>query len=142
MITGVMMLCPLCQNELPDSATQCTRCDWVLAPPEPPSHKKDWISAVLSFVPGLGHLYKGHLVPGLLLLCVLGPLYLGVVFGLIPKTYGLSLILPAFFVFAVGYRAYHLPDVRTDPGVNEQAGVTIRRWLNWLRVARKEIKPD
>src|SRR5437870_3382987 len=136
------MLCPLCQTELPDGATQCSRCDRVVLPVETPSPRKDdWIAAGLSFVPGLGHLYKGHLIPGIVLLCLLGPLYLTIVFWLIPKTYGLSLILPAFFVFAVGYRAFHLTDVRTYPGINEQAAITLRRWQSWLRLARKEIKP-
>lgn len=127
------MRCPLCQTELRDGAGHCTRCDWVLAPPEPSAHKKDWIAAALSFVPGLGHLYKGHLIPGALLLCLLGPLYLIFVFWLVPKTYGLSLILPAFFVIVVGYRAYHLRDVRKNPGVQPQAILTMRRWLGSLR---------
>lgn len=127
------MLCPLCQTELRNGATQCIRCDWVLTPPEPPTHKKDWIAAALSFVPGLGHLYKGHLIPGVLLLCFLGPLYLTFVFWLVPKTYGFSLILPAFFVIAVGCRAYHLRDVRRNPGVQRQAALTIRRCFRGLR---------
>ena len=115
------MQCPLCQTQLPDNATQCTRCDWVLLRFDPPSHRRDWVAAILSFVPGMGHLYKGHLIPGVLLLCVLGPLYLAMVFWLVPKTCGLSLILPAFFVIAVAYRAYQLPDVRGSERV-ERSG--------------------
>ena len=134
------MRCPLCQTDLPNGATECTNCDWVLLPVKPPSRRKDWIAAALSFVPGLGHLYKGHLIPGVLLLLLLGPLYLTIVFWLIPKTYGFSLILPAFFVVAVGYRAYHLPDVR-GRAINQQVAVTIRHCQDWLRSAKKAIKP-
>jgi len=65
-----------------------------------------------------------------------------IVFLLIPKTFGLSLVLPAFFVFAVGWRAFHLPDVRGNPGIDEQAAITLRRCRNWLRLAKREIKPD
>ncbi|MEA3211665.1 MAG: hypothetical protein QOE70_4722 [Chthoniobacter sp.] len=96
----------------------------------------DWRAAMLSFVPGLGHLYKGHLIPGVLLLCFLGPAYLLVVFWLIPRTYGFSLVLPAFFVFVVAQRAFHLPNVRVYPGIREQALLTLRRWLQWRRPAR------
>jgi hypothetical protein len=125
------MQCPLCHTELPDGATQCTRCDWSRRS-EPPSHHDDWIAAGLSFVPGVGHLYKGHLVPGILLLCVLGPLYLAIVFWLVPKTYGASLLLPAFFVVLVGWHAFHLPRVHGSQ-IEEQAANTLRNWQDRLR---------
>lgn len=125
------MRCPLCQTELPDGATQCTRCDWSLRT-EPPSHHDDWIAAALSFVPGVGHLYKGHLVPGILLLCFLGPLYLAIVFWLVPKTYGASLLLPAFFVVLVGWHAFRLPHIRGSR-IEEQASHTLRDWQDRLR---------
>ena len=124
------MRCPLCQTTLPDDANQCTRCDWVRRS-ELPSHRDDWIAAALSFVPGVGHLYKGHLIPGLLLLCVLGPLYLALVFWLVPKTFGASLVLPAFFVFLVGWHAYHIPHVR-GAQIEEQATNTLRSWQDRL----------
>ena len=120
------MRCPLCDTALPDDATQCNRCDWTRAT-LPPSHRTDWTAALLSFVPGLGHLYKGHLIPGILLLCILGPLYLAFVFWLVPKTYGASLLLPAFFVFLTGRQAYHLPVVRSSE-IGEQATQTLLRW--------------
>ena len=126
------MRCPLCQTELPDGANQCTRCDWT-APVETPTHTEDWIAAGLSIVPGVGHLYKGHLVPGILLLCLWGPLYLLFVFWLVPKTYGASLLLPAVFVFLTGQRAYHLRTVAHSRVMEEALG-TLRRWqerLHW-----------
>src|SRR4051812_14878911 len=81
------MRCPLCHTKLPDDATGCARCDWVRDSDLSPLRAKDWIAAALSFVPGLGHLYKGHLVTGLFLLCIGGPAFLLVVMLLIPKTF-------------------------------------------------------
>lgn len=122
------MRCPLCQTELPDGAEHCTRCDWVRRPALPPTRRSDWAAAALSLVPGLGHLYKGHLIPGVLLLCVAGPAYLAMVFLLLPVTFGLSLVLPAIFVGFVAVHAFRLPDVREDPGVLEHARRTMQRW--------------
>jgi hypothetical protein len=123
------MQCPLCQTELPDNAASCTRCDWVRTPALPPTRRDDWIAALLCIVPGLGHLYKGYLLPGLLVLCILGPAYLAIVFLLVPVTFGLSLLLPAIFVVITGIHAYRLPNVREDPGVLEQARRTAGRWF-------------
>src|SRR5947207_2123167 len=110
------MRCPLCHTELPDNAAGCIRCDWVREADLSPLRKQDWFAAALSFVPGLGHLYKGHLVTGLFLLCIGGPAFLFVVMLLIPKTFGLSLLLPAVFVALTAMHAFHLPDVRQHPG--------------------------
>jgi hypothetical protein len=129
------MRCPLCNTVLSEGSTHCTYCDWI-RPTVLRSHTRDWIAAGLSFVPGLGHLYKGHLVPGILLLCVFGPLYLILVFWLVPKTYGASLLLPAVFVIVVGHHAYHLRDVR-GPEMGEMASETLRRWQARLK-RRKE----
>ena len=126
------MHCPFCETKLPDDATQCTRCDWVREPDLPPSRKEDWVAAALSFVPGLGHLCKGHLVPGLILLCLAGPAFLVIVFSLIPATFGLSLVLPAVFIVFTAVHAFHLPDVRNHPGIREQAIRTISNWGKWL----------
>jgi hypothetical protein len=130
------MQCPLCQTELPEGAKECTRCDWVQPATHEPTHHDDWIAAILSFVPGLGHVYKGHLAPGFLLLCLLGPLYLLVVFWLIPKTYGASLLLPGIFVLLTGYHAYHLRKVPRSES-EELAMNTLRHWLSWRPGTKK-----
>lgn len=122
------MHCPLCQAELPDGAADCSRCDWVRDPALPPTREPDWIAAALSIVPGLGHLYKGHLIPGVLILCLIGPAYLAIVFLLLPATLGLSLILPAIFVGFVAVHAFRIRDVRTNPGALEYARRTVARW--------------
>lgn len=122
------MHCPYCHTELPDDATECTWCDWARSSNLEEVPGENWFAAVLSLVPGLGHLYKGHLVSGLLLLCVGGPAFLLLVLLLIPKTFGLSLLLPAGFVAATAFHAFHLPDVRVQPGAREHARHTLDRW--------------
>jgi hypothetical protein len=99
----------------------------------PKTRTEDWWAAALSIVPGLGHLYKGHLVPGILILMVLGPTFLVVVFLLAPGTLGLSLLLPAAFVGFVAVRAFHLSNARRSPGVGEQAQQTLAAWFGKRR---------
>jgi hypothetical protein len=123
------MRCPLCHTILPDNAEHCTHCDWVRRPHLPRSEGRNWCAAALSFVPGLGHLYKGHLIPGLFLLCVAGPAFLLAVMFLIRATFGLSLILPAVFITFTAVPAFHLLDVRKYPGTRQQAIDSIARWM-------------
>ncbi|HEV7869358.1 MAG TPA: hypothetical protein VGO90_16845 [Chthoniobacteraceae bacterium] len=127
------MRCPLCETELPDRASQCTRCDWIRETDSSKSPTEDWLAAALSIVPGLGHLYKGHLVPGILLLCLVGPAFLGMVFILAPATLGLSFLLPAAFVAVVAVRAFHLSNARKHPGIAEQARQTLAAWSSGKR---------
>jgi hypothetical protein len=123
------MRCPLCHTTLPDGAEACNRCDWVRTPDLPEFNATDWIAGMLSFAPGLGHLFKGHLVSGLLLFLILGPLYLLAVFMLVPRTFGLSLLLPGLFIVVVAAHAYRIPDVRRVPGVRKHAQRTLARWF-------------
>lgn len=122
------MRCPYCQTELPDHATECTHCDWVRDSTIEELQSENWLAAMLSFVPGLGHLYKGHLVSGVLLLCVGGPAFLLFVMLLAPQTFGLSLLLPGVFIAATAFHAFHLPDVRVHPGPREHAVRTLTHW--------------
>jgi hypothetical protein len=65
--------CPLCDAPLDATRTACTRCDWVpgygerhklaLAP-----HRRDVAAAVLSIVPVAGHLLKGYVGAGFILM--------------------------------------------------------------------------
>lgn len=130
------MRCPLCDTELPPGATSCTRCDWVRDPDLPPLDRGDWIAAAMSVVPGLGHVYKGHLLPGVLVLCVIGPIYLALVLILVPGTLGVSLILPAIFVAFVAVHAFNIRNARRDPGPLEQARRTLAEWTG--RAARDD----
>jgi hypothetical protein len=126
------MRCPYCQTELPHDALACTRCDWVRPSDDRDTLARDWCAAVLSFVPGLGHLYKGHLVSGVILLCLAGPTFLLVVMLLVPKTLGLSLLLPAVFIAFTGAHAFRLRDVRAHPGARAHAMRTLEQWARFL----------
>lgn len=69
------------------------------------------IAALLSILPGLGHLYKHHYVAGIGILTggniLVGFVSVLMVFG----TFGLSmLILPILYIAAVAASAYTLPD--------------------------------
>ena len=69
------------------------------------------MAALLSILPGLGHLYKHHYLSGTCLL-VPGNVIIGFVSVLmILGTFGLSvLVLPALYIAAVAASAYSLPD--------------------------------
>ncbi|MHA3773722.1 hypothetical protein ACXR0O_19490 [Verrucomicrobiota bacterium sgz303538] len=112
------MKCPLCDTELPDDAQSCTKCDWVREPPRADvracqANTRDEVAFWLSVVPGLGHLYKGHLVMGSAIFFIVGPLVLALSLSLLAGTLGLSLILPLTFMFMVMAHAYRAKDYRT-----------------------------
>ncbi len=123
------MKCPLCDTPLPDDAQSCTRCDWVRNPPKSElratkDNSRDLAALWLSLVPGLGHLYKGHLILGGVIFFIAGPLTLALAAALLAGTLGLSLVLPLTFMFMVMAHAYRAKDYRTR--VIERAG-TINR---------------
>jgi len=109
------MLCPLCDIELPDNATECTRCDWVRPKETVASRKgdpRDWAALWLSLVPGLGHLYKGHVLSGALVFFVIGPGILALAAAVLPATLGLSIALPLVFLGLVMLHAFRTDDRR------------------------------
>lgn len=113
------MLCPLCRTELPNDAQKCTRCDWVREAPVQEQHvtdrrTRDWAAMWLSLVPGLGHLYKGHIVLGGAIFFVIGPLVLALSLSVLPATLGVSIVIPLVFLAAVMMHAYEIPDKRGD----------------------------
>lgn len=80
-------------------------------PPVPSSIDRDKLAALLSLLPGLGHLYKHHYLAGISLL-VGGNIVTGFVSALMALgTFGLSLlILPVLYVAVVAASAYGLED--------------------------------
>lgn len=105
------MKCPLCETTLPDGATECTRCDWVRKV-EQPVDVRDQVALALSVVPGLGHLYKGHVIFGGLIFFIIGPAILALSLAVLPATLGVSLVIPAVFMGAIMVHAFLAPDVR------------------------------
>lgn len=75
------------------------------------SEDRNRIAALLSLLPGLGHLYKHHYLSGVSLL-IGGNIVTGFVSVLMALgTFGLSiLIIPAAYIAAVAAAAYTLPD--------------------------------
>ena len=72
---------------------------------------RDRVAAMLSILPGLGHLYKHHYVVGIGLL-IGGNVLTGFVSVLMALgTFGLSiLVVPALYIATVAASAYALPD--------------------------------
>ena len=64
------MSCPLCGATLPKDAESCDRCDWARRKSSEGAEGKasDLVALLLSVVPGLGHIYKGHKLVGFLLI--------------------------------------------------------------------------
>jgi uncharacterized membrane protein len=108
------MQCPLCRADLPENAKECTRCDWT--PPDPAEERNDfrnltamWLSLL---IPGLGHLYKGHVIFGGLILFIFGPCVLALALVVAPATLGLSLLILPPFLGIVMLDAYSTADIR------------------------------
>lgn len=69
------------------------------------------VAALLSVVPGLGHLYKHHYLDGLAILTAGNVIMVFVAFWLSFATIGLSLlIVPALWFAGVACAAYHATD--------------------------------
>src|SRR5207245_9654768 len=61
------MPCPYCGHLLPKDAETCDRCDWTRPATETAEGKaSDAVAGILSVIPGLGHIYKGHILAGFL----------------------------------------------------------------------------
>ena len=69
------MPCPYCGTPLPKDAQRCTRCDWKRQATETAEPKaSDAMAVLLSVIPGLGHIYKGHRMIGAILLFIVTPI--------------------------------------------------------------------
>ena len=66
-VSADKMPCPYCGHLLPKDATRCDRCDWTRSATETAEGKaSDAVAVLLSIIPGLGHIYKGHKLAGFL----------------------------------------------------------------------------
>ena len=75
-------------------------------------HAHNEIAAVLSIVPGLGHIYKGHYEAGLLWMFLGMPfaIWIGIILSL--PTAGLGLLFPILCWVALAWNAYNEKDRR------------------------------
>jgi len=90
-----------------------------LAPSEGAEGKaSDLVAMLLSVIPGLGHVYKGHKLIGILL--ILGaPLAVALSALAATATAGFGLGLMVFYWFAAGFHAYAISD-RVTPGIRDE----------------------
>jgi hypothetical protein len=105
------MSCPLCGHVLPRDAESCDRCDWVRTPDTDTAEGKasDLVAVLLSVVPGLGHVYKGYKLLGLLFVIgAFGAILLGALAATASAGFGLALI-PIYW-FAVMFHVYGIKD--------------------------------
>lgn len=89
---------------------------------------RNTIAALLSVLPGAGHLYKHHYLAGLGILTVGNVLMVFIALWLSIATLGVSLILvPALWVAGVAYAAWSAPDRH---GSHPWLHVWERRWAH------------
>ena len=110
-VSADMMTCPLCGHVMPKDAEACDRCDWVRTPDADTAEGKasDAVAVMLSVIPGLGHVYKGYRVLGLLFVIgAFGAILLGMLAATATAGFGLGLI-PIYW-FAVMFHVYGIED--------------------------------
>ncbi len=102
--------CPVCGQVLSKDAERCDRCDWVHASTDTAEGQaSDLVAVLLSVVPGLGHVYKGHRLLGLLF--VTGA-FLALLAGALAATAsaGFGLALIPIYWFGVMFHVYGIED--------------------------------
>ena len=114
-----MMPCPYCGTMLPNNAESCPNCDWTREATKPAEPKaSDAMAILLSMIPGLGHIYKGHRVVGALILLIVTPL--AIVFGVLAAiaSAGFGIGLLVFYWIGVAIHAWAIED-RVTPAPDE-----------------------
>ena len=116
---GDKMSCPYCGHLLPRNAQRCDRCDWVRDATHTAEGKaSDAVAVVFSIIPGLGHIYKGHILAGLL--WMIGAIPVGIfVFLAAFASAGWGLGLFFFYLAAVMMHAYGIEDRVVPPKEDE-----------------------
>ena len=102
--------CPLCGHILPKDAQSCDRCDWTRSDTQIEEGKaSDAIAVLLSVIPGLGHIYKGHKLAGLLWMAGAIPVGIFVLLAAFASA-GFGIGLFVFYLAAVMLHAYSIDD--------------------------------
>ncbi len=116
---GDKMACPYCGHLLPKDAERCDRCDWERGATKMEEGKaSDMVAVMFSIIPGLGHIYKGHILAGIL--WMLGAIPVGIfVFLAAFASAGWGLGLFLFYLAAVMLHAYGIDDRVVPPERDE-----------------------
>ena len=74
-------------------------------------HVRAFLAAILSIIPGLGHIYKAHYREGFEIMLI-SPffIWIGILLGW--ATAGVGLFVPFIFLIAVAWHAYVIEDKR------------------------------
>ncbi len=92
--------CPLCQATLdPNLPKECPKCDWVPGYRHHPQEAtaRDSVAVVLSVLPGLGHIYKGHWLLGAALMVGTVPAISGAIVAATATALWGLLLLPLYW---------------------------------------------
>jgi len=119
-ISADIINCPLCGQVLPKDAANCDRCDWVRTPDTDTAEGQasDLVAVMLSVVPGLGHVYKGYKLLGLLFVTgAFGAILAGALAATATAGFGLALI-PIYW-FGVMFHVYGVED-KVAPTVKDE----------------------
>ena len=112
--------CPLCGHPLPKDATACPHCDWTRAEQETAEGKaSDAFAVLLSIIPGLGHIYKGHKLIGMLLMFVATPMAVGLALLAATATAGFAVLLLPLYWLGVMFHVYGIEDRVGPPKKDE-----------------------
>src|SRR3954464_10138483 len=110
------MQCPYCGATLPKGAQSCDRCDWTREATETAEGKaSDAVAVMLSVIPGLGHIYKGHKLVGALIMFVGTPMAIGIAALTFTFTAGFGGLLLPLWWFAVMFHVWGIEDRVTTP---------------------------
>ena len=114
------MPCPYCGHLLPKDAQRCDRCDWKRSATETAEGKaSDAMAVLLSVIPGLGHIYKGHKLVGLLILFVGTPMAIAIAALTFTFTAGFGGLLLPLWWFVVMFHFYGIEDRIGPPAEDE-----------------------
>jgi len=120
---GDQMPCPYCGHLLPKDADACDQCDWTRKETETAEGKaSDAVAVMLSVIPGLGHIYKGHKLMGALIMLVGTPMAIGLAALISTFTAGFGAFLLPLYWFAVMFHVWGIDDrvVATEHDEGEQ----------------------
>jgi hypothetical protein len=116
---AVAFTCPLCNASLiAEHPTECVKCDWV-AKPAPHALTRlgtfrDRAAVALSIVPGLGHMYKGHEMTGVV--CTLGAMFAILACAVVATfTAGFGMLLLPIYWVGIMLHVYWLDDRGMTP---------------------------
>ena len=114
------MACPFCGHLLPKNAEHCDQCDWTRRAKTETAEGKasDAVAVLFSIIPGLGHIYKGHILTGFLWMAGAIPVGIFVLLAAFASAgWGLGLFF--FYLGAVMMHAYSVDDRVVAPREDE-----------------------